>query len=210
MKIRVPQLFKKGPYTSTSPHPDDGNVISPRRVNPPFIKIPGLKLCFEETTLDDANNLLPCYLYVGAIPAEGALPLAPIIEAALKKAFPKAQIAWEEAKIFDPKGQEVVWQKLRLTAEQLFDVKNSGIIEYKQFPAVFELWMRDTQDYIVLIGWRVPDSIEPKIHMLDFATAVAGSVTVDPPPEPAPDAAAEPAADGAADAAKSAPAGAEP
>src|SRR5580700_1850610 len=46
VKIRVPMAFKTS-YMENSPHPEDGAKISPDRAQPPFLPLPGFKLCYE-------------------------------------------------------------------------------------------------------------------------------------------------------------------
>ncbi len=183
VKIRVPQVFKAS-YTELSSHPQDGPKIFAQRVQPPFMRLPGFRLCFEASELDAQNFRLPCYCYLAAIPVKPGLTLAAPIAAKLKQEFPAANAAWEPAAVRSPAGTEVAWQKIRVEGEQLFNVKRPSQPqpEFMKFPGIFELWMYESVDYIVLIGWRVPASLEEKVHLLDLAPITAGTIVIDPPP----------------------------
>jgi hypothetical protein len=122
------------------------------------------------------------------MPVKPGLTLAAPIAAKLKQEFPGAAAAWEPAVVQSPAGAEVAWQKIRVEGEQFFDVQRQGKPqpEFMKFPGIFELWMYESADYIVLVGWRVPASLEDKVHLLDLAPFTAGTIVIDPPPAAAP------------------------
>jgi hypothetical protein len=51
IQIRVPMLFRDS-YVEDSSHSQDGAKIDPDRVQPPFLKLPGFKICYEGTMAD--------------------------------------------------------------------------------------------------------------------------------------------------------------
>ena len=99
-----------------------------------------------------------------------------------------------------PTGRFVHWRKIRVEGEQPFQVKTNQV-ETQNLPGIFELWIHDADDYVVLIGWRTPSSIEgpsvgsggdavapksrfegppkdAKLDLSEWPTATAGTLTV--------------------------------
>jgi hypothetical protein len=160
MKIRVPMAFKTS-YMENSPHPEDGAKISPDRAQPPFLPLPGFKLCYEGH-VPSAEGQPPFYCYLAAVPAKAgdAAKMAADLQAALKAKFKDVPDAWETVDANTPENKALAWRKIRVTGEQPFRVKDAGKVVSKNLPGVFELWMHDAGDYIVLVGWRAPTAIE--------------------------------------------------
>ena len=228
ISIRVPIIFASS-YEETSPHKDDGAVIHPDRVQPPFLKLRGFKVCYEGTVTQD-NLKLPHYVYLAAVPSQAgdADKLAAQIQADLTKAFPKPDDAkaddaaaaepeqqapeptWEQVDVDTPQGVYSHWRKIRVEGDQTFRVRNSGKVEEQKLPGIFELWLHDTDNYLVLVGWRTPKSIEGpaaapaagaveapggdllivppsnvKPDYSEMPARTAGTVTIDSPAEPA-------------------------
>ncbi|MBI3837359.1 MAG: hypothetical protein HY288_05430 [Planctomycetia bacterium] len=173
IKIRVPMAFKHS-YMENSSHPDDGAKISPDRVQPPFLPLPGFKLCYE-SQVENVEGRPPFYCYLAAIPSKpgDAQKLAADLQAKLKAKFNDTPDAWEELDANTPQNKGLPWKKIRVTGEQPFRVTDVMGIVSKNLPGVFELWMHDAQDYIVLVGWRAPSSIE-------------GPASAQPPPSMSP------------------------
>jgi hypothetical protein len=160
LKIRVPMAFKNS-YMENSPHPEDGPKISPDRVQPPFLPLPGFKLCYE-SHVESAEGRPPFYCYLAAIPSKpgDAQKLASDLQAKLKAKFKDAPDAWEDVDANTPENKGLPWKKMRVTGDQSFHVRDPAGLAVKDLPGVFELWMHDAGDYIVLVGWRAPTSIE--------------------------------------------------
>jgi hypothetical protein len=196
IKIRVPMAFGKS-YAENSPQP-------------PFLQLPGLKLCYEGTAADATSAKLPFYCYLAAVPARpgDADKLAADILAQLKRKLKETPDAWESKDASTPEGKALQWKRIRVVAEQPFLVMDAGKPTSKNMPGIFELWMYSAPEYIVLVGWRSPSSIEGRsppvetapINPLqgavdakpDFAAMpvlTAGTLTIDADAAPAADAA---------------------
>jgi hypothetical protein len=207
IKIRVPMVFPAS-YNADSAHPDDGPKISPDRLQPPFLTLPGFKICYEGMVTDAQSAKLPFYCYLAAVPAKpgDAETLATEFQARLKETFKDAPDNWETVDCDSLSGVPVQWKKIRVMGEQSFRVMTGQTVAAQNLPAVFELWIRDAQDYVVMVGWRSPRSIEgpsappaanatvaqpagdghPDIATLPILTA--GTITIDsaaPADEPA-------------------------
>lgn len=206
--IRVPIVFS-GSYQENSSHKDDGAVISPDRLQPPFLKLPGFKLCFEGTNTSGTTRL-PFYCYVAARPAQpgDADKLAGQLQAQLKKTFPDTPDEWQVVDAESPTGVAVHWRKIRVEGEQPFMVKEADQVKSQSLPGVFELWIHDADNYVAMIAWRTPKSIEgapaaaptgdapasdanplvnllegppkdAKLDMTELPAATAGTLTID-------------------------------
>jgi hypothetical protein len=174
LKIRVPMVFGKS-YIENSAHPQDGPKINPERVQPPFLPLPGFKLCYEGTGQDPQMGKVPFYCYLAAIesrPGE-ADKLAADLQAKLKEKFKETPDAWELCDAPAPDGKSLQWKKIRVVAEQPFLVRGAeNKIVSKNLPGIFELWMYSTQDYTVLVGWRTPSSIEGPTPQSDVVVPI--------------------------------------
>lgn len=158
--IRVPLEFERS-YDEKSSHSDDGAVIKPDRLQPPFLKLPGLKYCYEGLS-KKGNDQFPFYCYLAAIPARpgDADRLADQLRAQLKRTFPDTPDTWEPKDPDTPDGLNIHWRMIRVEGEQPFYVKSGGQAAPQNLPGIFELWMHDADDFIVLVGWRTPKAIE--------------------------------------------------
>jgi hypothetical protein len=206
IKIRVPQLFPKS-YTAASPHPDDGPKIRADRLNPPFMELPGLRICYEGKGVDPDRGKLPYYCYICVVASKpgDAEKMAADLLAKLKETFKEAP-AWENVDVRTPTDKGMQWLKLRVSSEQPFPI-NRGANGPKSanFPGIFELWLYDAQQYIVLVGWRTPESVQgatttaevktaadlfrrasaDKIDLSSLPALTAGSLVIETPPDAA-------------------------
>lgn len=203
ISIRVPRIYSQS-YQADSAHNDDGPAINPDRLQPPFLRLPGFKLCYEGSVLSGADKL-PHYCYLAAVPSQpgDADKLANQLQAQLNETFPEATVSWEPVDAPTPSGFSVHWRKLRLEGEQPFLVKTGDLLAPKTLPGIFELWIHDAGQYVVLVAWRTPKSIEGpspvaapsgdvfnaptdgKPDLNQFPTLTAGSVSVEAAPDPA-------------------------
>lgn len=202
VSIRVPQMFKNS-YVEDSSHPIDGATIDPDRVQPPFLKLPGFKLCYETNLPDPERGSVPVYCYLGAVPGKAgdADLIAKDLHDKLKETF-KDTPEFEVVDADTPTGKPVQWKKLRITADQPFkvlDLSTRKMVAQK-LPAIFELWVCDKTDYVVLMAFRAPTSVEgavpppaadtpaalqpatpTKIDLSSVPALVAGSIAVSAP-----------------------------
>ena len=143
-------------------HPQDGPKIRPDRFQPPFLEIEGLRLCYEGNA-DDAMGLkMPFYCYLAALQARpgDADRLQTDIQAKLKAKFEKTPDEWERADAYSEDGKAAPWKRIRVEGDQVFQVNTGQKVETQKLPGIFELWMRDLGNWIVMVGWRTPKSIE--------------------------------------------------
>ncbi len=160
--VRVPVIFTQS-YTKDSGHPDDGDRIKPDRRQPPFMPADDtIKLTYEGMAKDPEGKTLPfyCYLAVGDAKPGDADKLANEVEAGLKKVLPEPVPTWEPVDADTPSGKAIHWRKIRMELSQPFFVKVNGKVEKQTMPGIFELWMYDAGEHLVLVGWRAPKAIE--------------------------------------------------
>ena len=157
ISLRVPLVFRKS-YRPDSGHSDDGGRIKPDRLQPPFLPLPGLKLCYEGASPDPGGGTLPFYCYVAVVPKGDAAKLQTELQAALKTTFPETPDTWESVDAKTPEEKAVPWKKIRVEGEQPFFAGPQK--KPTMMPGIFELWIHGADDYVVLVGWRTPKSIE--------------------------------------------------
>jgi hypothetical protein len=197
ISIRIPMVFGKS-YQANSAHDDDGAAINPARLQPPFLKLPGFKLCYEGVHKAGAEQF-PFYCYLAAVPTrQGEIDiLAGQLQAQLNRAFPSkadpmnkdaAQAgaapqtapAWETVDAEAPTGFSVHWRKIRFDGSQPFLVKTDKVAP-QTLPGKLELWLHDAGDYIVLVAWRAPDqAIGPSAAATGDATSVKRALSGPP------------------------------
>lgn len=179
LKIRVPLVFKPDQlYVATSKHGEDGNQIRPDRFQPPFMKWPGFQYCYEGQAASADGRKFPFYCYLGAIPGSSAdaEKLTAQLQSALKETFKDAPLDWVSIDCESPTGIAVQWKKLRIEADQPFLFGSSGNVISENFPGVFELWIAEKQNHIVVMAWRVPKAIDaPAAAPAGDAAPAAGS-----------------------------------
>jgi hypothetical protein len=180
VKVRVPQKFAAS-YAENSPHAEDGAVIDPKRLKPPFVNLPGFKLCYEQTSPNADGQHLPYYCYLCAFQAGPgqAAKVEGDIRAELTKEFGGAA-AWEDVGALTPTGATLNWKKIAVAGEMEFDIHSGDNIpdnkEFKKIPGKFELWSYQANDWVVMIGWREPDAIADQSGLSGLAPLTAGSI----------------------------------
>ncbi len=196
IRIRVPMIFKNS-YMENSAHPDDGARISPDRLQPPFLPLPGFKVCYE-SMFGVAGKPVPYYCYLAAVPAKpgDADKLADQLMAALKEKFKETPDTWELVDAATPTTKSLPWKKIRVTADQSFRSFDGQKVSPGTLPGIFELWLHDAPGYIVLVGWRVAvgaegaeawvdptrpnaPASEPKLDLAKMPALTAGSLTIE-------------------------------
>ena len=173
--LRIPVIFTQS-YTPKSSHPDDGDTINPKRMQPPFMQSDDIKLTYEGMTPDAEGNQLPYYCYLAVAPAKpgDADKLATSVVAGLRQVMPESKEDWVPVDADTPEGKAVSWRKLRITVDQPFFVKVNDKVESRTLPGIFELWMHDAGEHLVIMGWRTPTSIEgPQTGEFTMAGGIA-------------------------------------
>jgi hypothetical protein len=159
VKIRVPMAYKNS-YTPLSGHSDDGGRIKPDRAQPPFIELPGLQLTYEEFASGPDGNRLPFYCYLAVIPNGNAETQMTELQKELKAKFPNTPDTWSHVDAKTPSAKAVPWNMIRVEGDQMFYIKDAK--EPTKMPGIFELWIHDAGEYVVLVGWRTPTAIDTK------------------------------------------------
>lgn len=159
ISVRIPLAFGKS-YTPDSEHPDDNGPIRPDRIQPPFLPLPGFELCYEDTVNREGGRL-PFYCYLAVVPNGDAERLRTDLQAKLKAKFPETPDQWDNVDAKTPEDKAVQWKRIRIEAEQPFFVGREP--EPRMMPGIFELWVHEAQNNVVLIGWRTPTVIDGKV-----------------------------------------------
>lgn len=201
--VRVPRTFTQRLVEGAEV---DGQKVDASRAKIPALELPGPLVTYEATVEDSGGGKLPYYIYLTAAPAESVerlrsaterqfrdgKPITPDAPAGvpvrldntgelfqrMEKAFAQAKLAWQDVPCPTPKGEQVVWQRLTATGEQEFRYVERGGPERRiRLPGRVELWARYSGDHLVLIAWRVPESLLAASQIVSLAPLVAGSVT---------------------------------
>jgi len=173
-------------YIESSAEPGTNEPVKPERLQPPFVKLPGFRCCFEMKRPDDGGGQLTYYCYMAATPAgelgSDGKPMEESIGAQAAAAL-NAQAVTDTVSCPAADGTSATWQRVTVTAPQSFlGVAGAPPVT---IPAVFQLYGHEIDGWRLIIVWRVPEKISKEI--LDMVPGMAGSVAVAPP-------AAEPAA----------------
>ena len=162
VKIRVPLIFKTS-YVEGSKHPDDGGPIKPDRLQPPFLQLPGFKMCFESTATANSGEKLPFYCYLATLPAKDgdAAKLCTELQEKLAATFKDAPTEWDTIDAQTPEDKAIPWKRLRVVGEQPFYATSANNEKVTaKVPGVFEIWVHDAHSQIVIVAWRAPESID--------------------------------------------------
>jgi hypothetical protein len=162
VKLRVPLVFKTS-YVEGSKHPDDGGPIKPDRLQPPFLPLPGFKMCFESTATANAGEKVPFYCYLATLPAKDgdAAKLCTELQEKLQATFKDVPTEWDTIDAQTPEDKAIPWKRLRVVGEQPFYVTTSNNEKSSaKLPGVFEIWVHDAHSQIVIVAWRAPESID--------------------------------------------------
>jgi hypothetical protein len=178
VSVRIPMAF-------TSPPMIEGrSQVDLHRIKPNVITLPWLKLTYE-MTVKDTKGQMPYYCYVAATKAADN-PLQDVCDALRKelKAKPGNDVTeWVDFPSEKPDGSQDVWKKLRCSGPQEFAYIDSGPMpqaHMETLPGILEIYVREDNGYIVLIGWRVPTSIASSVDLAKWAPLVTGCVSVQP------------------------------
>jgi hypothetical protein len=178
--LRLPTFINASSkaFTEDSADPRGQGKVDPNRVQPPFLKLPGLRVCYEMTGIEEATGeprYFYCYLAVAPVDQPGAdgKPFEESVQAQLAAKF-SAQPQWEEVKCPIQSGKTVDWKRITVKGPQPF-LNATGAPGSPDLPGTFELYSKDVDGQRVIIGWRFPNSIKEPVA--DIARLVAGSIT---------------------------------
>jgi hypothetical protein len=173
--VRIPQVFVTAPMVEGR-----GNPVDPRQLKPGLVTMAFLKLTYEAYIKDDKGGL-PYYCYVGAIKAAAdqlsIIPRAMRAELSNKRTTELSD--WSDFQGQSPEGREVPWKKLRCVATQEFACTDTaGKVHFKSLPGVLEIYVHEENGCLVVIAWRMPESIEPNVDVTKWAPLMAGCVSI--------------------------------
>jgi hypothetical protein len=202
--IRMPFAFGLL-FTTSSTKPGSNDTFTSDELQPPFVKLPGIRFLRQGGASADGRTSLPYFYYVAgyrpdtqvapppaaeeAKPADGASeapkpkPAAAVdpelesIRKTLLDAFPdEKDLAWEPVSCTTPRGNgRAEWQRLKVHGPQHFEF--FGNPESGQtLPGTFELWAYDQNGWRILIGWRAPDALVDKAPIEKWAALAAGTI----------------------------------
>jgi hypothetical protein len=196
--VRVPKSFTQRLVEGAEL---DGKKIDAQRAKIPVLDLPTPLVTYESVVQDSSGGKLPYYVYLTAAPAAAVERLRSSTERRfqdgkpvdapsqparmdstgelfqrLEKAFPQAKLAWQDVSCPTPSGEQVAWQRLVASGEQEFRyIDREGLERRAKLPGRLEIWARYYGDYLVLIAWRVPDSLVGPSQIDTLAPLVAGS-----------------------------------
>jgi hypothetical protein len=185
--IRLPKFIDGGAkaYNEQSAEPNGQGIVNPERLNPPFLKIPGLRVCYEVFGFDaETNESLSVYCYQAVLPAADAVvegkPIEEWIQTQLAKVFGDSA-QWTDVKLPTQAGPQVDWRQINVKGMQNFFTQSGAV---KPSPGVFELYTKEMDGNRLLIGWRYPQKINHAAA--DNSRLSVGSITAAAPANPAP------------------------
>jgi hypothetical protein len=165
LRIRVPKVFTTA-FDSNSKVA--GQPIDSRRLHPPFLTLPGFRLCYESTAAGNQGQL-PFYLYLAVVDRQYAPPgetsLAEWIQKKFAAAFPDARAAWEPFEVESVAGEKVTWRKIAAAGTQPFYVLQPGQATYVDLPGIVELYTVEQGPHLVIVACRYPTEIQDRTDL---------------------------------------------
>lgn len=179
--VRVPKIFTESPLVEGVPV--GGKPVDPIRVKPTQVTLPGLKLTYETFIDDPEGRKMPFYCYVGTVDlADGKIKdPAGAMRKQLEESNPKPESLtnWTDVQAHTPDGRSIPWKQLRCIGKQDFFCKNkAGQEQTVNESGVLEINLCEEGNYLIVIAWRAPASIEQKADLAKWAPLVDGCVTV--------------------------------
>jgi hypothetical protein len=160
-----------------------GKPVEVARVKPPQVMLPGLKLTYELLVDDPDGRKMPLYCYVGAVDLtkEKEKDQAAAIYKQLAGGNPKPDslTQWSDFQAQSPDGKTVAWRQIRCEGKQEFRGKDkAGQDQPFNEPGILEIDLREEGNYLIVIAWRAPKSIEQKAELAKWPPLVAGCAVV--------------------------------
>jgi hypothetical protein len=177
VSVRIPKTITDRTYTVDSANPNGDGNIDPALLEPAFLKLPGTHRMAQASDVDERQVRLPYELYMSGGPIDQKpADLAGDIQMQLATAFPEAakDLAWEKLDCETPIGTKVSWQRMRTKGEQVFTLLGGG--QPNTLPGQVQVYMYEDARFFVVLVWRVPDVIAPKVPIDNWGPLVAGSL----------------------------------
>jgi|GEM_PF-5853546 len=171
-------------YTTGSLEPNGTDKVNPARLNPPFLTIPGLRVCYE-TFIPDPTTKEPVavYWYLGALapgePLPDGKPIEQYAQEKLTAAFAKEQ---RTPVVESAQLGPVIWMKTTISGNQAFIGPTGASVDTH---AVFEMYSGDVGGWRLVVAFRAPTSVLKASRAEELAPQVAASIKVAGAPAPA-------------------------
>jgi hypothetical protein len=174
VSIRVPDAFKE-------PLQEGAKKVDERRIKPNVIDFPSLVATYEGYIEDANKGKYPYYLYVGVSTDARRDNFPRNLQGELAGKFSDTSTLNEHYKADTPEGRTVEWKQCRGTGNQEFYYVNAnGDGKFQPMNGVMELLFLEENDALVILGWRLPTSIEQSLDFKSWINMVAGCVKVAP------------------------------
>ncbi len=159
----------------------EGAVVDDARLTPAGLEWPALKETYEAFIPDSEKGKIPYYLYV-SVPDPGSTTfdkVKTLVITRLGDRFAEGRGEWQDEAITTPEGGSINWKKLRATGEQDFlYVDPSGKASTRKMKGIVDAYLCEQGGVIVLLAWRVPESIEQNARLAELSKLVCGAVAV--------------------------------
>lgn len=156
-----------------------GDAVSPGRIQPPFMNLPGFKYCYEMyVDLGGRNNTHPVYCYIASVPvkAQKQATLLGRMKANARRAFPSAD--WQTINLDTPDGSQLAFKKLSARGSQEFTMNPDGG-DVRKVPGQFDLYVHSSPDVHVIVGFRASDEAGSNASVFESASLALGTLTVE-------------------------------
>ena len=151
--------------SENSPHPDDGEQIQSRSPAAAVLAVARLQDVLRGARQRPNCRRGPLLLLPGghSQQAGDADKIAAELQAKLKETFKEAQSRVANGRRRDPDGKALPGSKIRVEGEQKFPYRNQEDKKNKasaELPADLRVVDVRRSDYVVLVGWRAPTSVD--------------------------------------------------
>lgn len=149
----------------------------PKRVQPPGVNIPGLKLTREGYVEDAEGGKLSYYCYIAVLDSGGADTELKLLRGSVSRGG--GQVGdWSPVECSTPDGRVVAWKRLTSSGpQQFFYITPSGEETFVEQEGWLEVFTRQQEGQQLIVAWRMPAAIKPHTQVDKLAPMVAGSVT---------------------------------
>ncbi|MCE9554627.1 MAG: hypothetical protein K8T91_14820 [Planctomycetes bacterium] len=196
LSLRIPRGFGAGTsyaFDASSPEPKAKTIdaLDPHRVQPYFLRLPGLQRTYEGFVKVESRQLpgdmitKPLYLYIALTSTRDRKnhqitggEVEKILRDKLVARFDKKVSPWETVELPTIDGPSATWKRLEATGDQDFFAYEENYPKPKVYPGVYLLYLRTMADYHVLLGWRCGEDVAKAIDLKSIADLTAGTVKV--------------------------------
>ena len=174
--IRPPKLFKQSPDVTAE--------TMVERTFAPFGALPegdASTWSYEGFIEDGGGGKMPFYLATAVRDMEGFEGQEPfgMLRTSLEAVCGESLGQWETVTCRTPQGGTVEWKKIRGTAQQEFYYTDGkGKSMNLPMAGLIEVYARNESGFLVVLGWRMPTSIEQNVGLDDLGPKVAGTLDV--------------------------------